>query len=755
MLQSIPTASAITSLARLARVASALAAAAAIGLRPAALAAQIPEHQGEIEGLVRAADSGAPLPGSTVSILGLRQRATTHADGSFHLTSVAPGTYVVTVDRLGYRPVSEEVVVGEESAYVVFQLEPSPLQIAGLVVTGTLTERSARETLRPVNVMAGDELQRRLQGTVAATLSAEPGLATTGMGPATARPVIRGLSGDRVLMLEDGVRVGDVSAGGGDHATALDPASAQRIEVVRGPAALLYGSNALGGVVNVIRDEVPSFVPHHPTGSATLQTRTISSSYAGSAFTQLPIAERIPVRVELSGRTSGDLTTPAGTLQNTRAESWGAGGGASYVSEWGHAGGAFRYYANDYGIPGGFVGGHPEGVRVEMERASSKLQGVLDRRTGPFESIEVDATYTWYRHSEIEPPDILGTFFKLRTLSTDVLARHGELGPFSGGAIGARASGEDFVFRGELSTPDSRRYTAAAYAFEEIEVGRVTLEAGARYDWVRADPLEEDPASPIGAIRDRTFNAASGSLGLLVDAGGGISLGASVARAFRTPDIPELYSEGPHLAAYVYEIGNPSLGTEVGTGLDAFARLSTRTVEAEVAGFYNDISGYVYGEETGEISPGGLPVYQFRGNDAVLKGFEGSVDWRAIGDLVVQGTASYVRGALAETDRPLPLIPPLQGRLALEYAPTSWFARAEAELAARQDRVGEFETETPGYAVFHLSAGLRFNLGGRLNVLTLGVENLTDEVYRNHLSRVKEIMPEAGRGLSVSYRVVF
>lgn len=732
-----------------------LIAAAAVAFHPSALAAQIPEHEGEIEGVVQAADTGEPLPGSTVSILGLRQRATTHADGSFHLTSVAPGTYTVTVDRLGYRPASEEVVVGEESAYVVFRLEPSPLQISGLVVTGTLSERSAREALRPVNVVAGDELQRRLQGTVAATLASEPGLATTGMGPATARPVIRGLSGDRVLMLEDGVRVGDVSPGGADHATALDPASAQRIEVVRGPAALLYGSNALGGVVNVIREEVPSFVPHHPTGSATLQTQTVNSTYAASTFTQLPITEHLPVRVEVSGRTSGDLKTPAGTLENTQADTWGAGAGTSYVSEWGHVGGAFRYYGSDYGIPGGFVGGHPEGVLVEMERASSKVQGVLDEQTGPFESIELDATYTWYRHSEIEPPDIIGTFFKLRTLSTDVLARHGELGPFSAGAIGARASGEDFIFRGELSTPDSRRYTAALYAFEEMDFGRVTVEAGARYDWVRADPLEEDLASPIGAIRERTFNAASGSLGLLLDAGAGVALGASVARAFRTPDISELFSAGPHLAAYVYEIGNPSLGTEVGTGFDAFVRLSTEVVEAEVAGFYNDLSGYVYGEETGEISSVGLPVYQFKGNDAVLKGFEGSLDWRAVGNLVVQGTASYVHGTLQETDRPLPLIPPLQGRVALEYAPTSWFARAEAQLAARQDRVGEFETETPGYAVFHLSAGLRLTLGGRLNVLTVGIENLTDEVYRNHLSRVKEIMPEAGRGLSLTYRVVF
>ncbi|MEX2048985.1 MAG: TonB-dependent receptor, partial [Gemmatimonadota bacterium] len=150
-----------------------------------------------------------------------------------------------------------------------------------------------------------------------------------------------------------------------------------------------------------------------------------------------------------------------------------------------------------------------------------------------------------------------------------------------------------------------------------------------------------------------------------------------------------------------------------------------------------------------------LPIYQFRGNDARLEGFEGSLDVRIAGNLVFDGTTSYVRGDLSEGGGPLPLIPPLRSRLALEYAPATWFARMETELSAAQRRIGEFETTTDGYAVFHASAGVRLTIAGRLNVLTVSADNLTDEAYRNHLSRVKEIMPEAGRGLSVTYRVVF
>ncbi len=717
--------------------------------------AQEPEHDGEIEGLVRDAETGQPLAGSRVGLADGQNAAITHGDGSFHLIRISPGLHTILVERLGYASVNVEVEVGESSAFVIIELEPTPLDLGGLVVTGAVSSRGAEESLRPVSVMTGQDLQRRLQGTVAETLASEPGLAATTMGPATARPVIRGMSGDRVLMLEDGNRVGDVSGSGSDHATALNPGSARRIEVVRGPAALLYGSNALGGVINVIRDEVPSAVPHHVTGSATVQGQSVANALSGNTVIEAPLTSSVPLRFELSGRTSNDLATPIGPLRNTQADTWSASAGSAIVGDWGHVGGAFRAYSNEYGIPGGFVGGHVDGVRVEMERTSSKLRAQLRDPFGPFASVELNTVYTWYRHREIEPPGILGTLFKLQTVSGDVLARHEEWGPFSAGAMGVRTSFEDFEFGGGLFTPDSRRYTAAAYLFEEIDLDPIRIETGLRYDWVRADPRAASPSSTIGEIRERTFSAASGSLGVLYQASSAVIFGASVARAFRTPDINELYSEGPHLAAYSFEVGNPSLGTEVGTGVDVFVRLGSERLRAELTGFFNDISGYVYGEETGEISRVQLPIYQFQGNDARLTGFEAGLEWQVTGPLTLEGTASRVRGSLQETDEPLPLIPPLSGRIALEYDRPLWFARGESVVAARQDRIGDFETETDGYSVFHASAGVRLTVGGRLNVLTLSVENVTDQEYRNHLSRVKEIMPEAGRGVSITYRVVF
>ena len=736
-------------------LATGLAMAVAIALLPPAAHAQDPEHEGEIEGVVRDASTGGPLAGSFVSVVGTGTSAVTHGNGTFHLTGIEEGKYTLRIERLGYRAATIEVTVGEESPVVVVRLVSSPIALQRLVVTSTISERGAAEAIRPVGVMSGDDLQRRMDATVATTLASMPGLAAASLGPTVSQPVIRGLSGDRVTMLEDGTRTGDASNAGGDHTTAVDPSSARRIEVVRGPGALLYGGNALGGVINVIRDEIPSAVPHHVTGSTMLQTQSVTGSLAGSATAVFGLTDRIPMRVEFATRRTGDLRTPAGTLLNTDGELWTGGAGAAHVAGWGHLGASVRGYRNYYGIPGGFVGGHEQGVRVEMERTASKFRAEVERPAERLRNIRFDATHTWYRHREIEPPNLLGTRFEQEAASGDILGRHAEWGPFTAGAVGGRVSWETFGYGGSLYTPDTRRFKAAFYVLEEVDLGRLKFEWGLRYDWTGVDPRESDRQSDIGEIRDRSFHSLSGSLGFLYTPGAGLTLGASAARAFRAPDIGELYSEGPHLAAYVFEVGNPSLEGEVGMGLDAFLRFESDRFRAELTGFHNNITNYVYGEDTDRLSRVLLPIYQFQGNDAVFNGFEAGVDADLGRGLVLNAVASSVNGIIRDTDQPLPLVPPLKGHVALKYERPSWFIRAEAEMAARQDRIGEFETATDGFAVLNFGTGARVTLGGRLNVLTASLNNATNAQYRNHLSRVKEIMPEAGRGVSLTYRVVF
>jgi iron complex outermembrane receptor protein len=723
----------------------------------ASLRAQEPPetlHGNRIEGTVRDAE-GQPLAGVLLRIAELQRIEYSHEDGRWHFERLPTGSYTLVAERIGYGSRTVPFSIDESGELEIdLVLTPSAIDVQGFVVTGTADARSGDRVLRPVDVLAGQELSTRLQGTVAATLSNEPGLAQVTMGPATARPVIRGLGGDRVLMLEDGQRVGDVSAVSTDHATALDPAGATRIEVVRGPSALLYGSQALGGVINVIREEVPRSVHHEPHGDLRLQTETVNNAWVGAGSLLYGVGEHIGLRFEGSRRSAGNLATPEGALDNTGLTTTNLGAATSWVGERGYAGAGYRYYANDYGIPGGFVGAHPEGVNVEMRRHA--LRGESEwRDLGPIDRLEVNGVHTRYDHRELEDGGIVGTEYGLFTSAGEVRARHGGLGPSTGGTVGMRLQRESFAFGGSLSTPNTRRWTGSVYAFEEMQMDRMSLEAGVRWDRVITDVLQPDPDSDIGNVRDRTFDALSGSVGLLFEAAPGLRVGVTAARAFRAPDVNELYSEGPHLASYIFEVGNPDLDVEVGTGLDAFVRLDRERIKAELAVFRNAISGYLYPRDTGELSRVQLPIFQFTGADALMLGFEGSASVAWTSRLASQATLSYVRGTIRESDEPLPLIPPLNGRVDLRWESPDWFSGAEVRWASSQNRLGAFETATDGYALIGFSAGWRAIWGGRLHTFTLRLDNLTDAVYRNHLSRTKELMPEAGRGLSFVYRVVY
>ena len=289
---------------------------------------------------------------------------------------------------------------------------------------------------------------------------------------------------------------------------------------------------------------------------------------------------------------------------------------------------------------------------------------------------------------------------------------------------------------------------------EGIQLDPVSIEVGLRYDRVELEPNGEE-LFDIGHIRARSFGAVSGSLGALLRMRGQLTVGASVGRPLRTPDVHDLYSEGPHLAANLFDVGNPSLETEAGLGVEVFGRVTGRRLSAEVTWFRDSISEYVFPQATGELSRVRLPIYQFVGEDAVMTGFESVCGWTMPAGFRLEAVASYVQGTIRSTNEPLPFTRPLEGRPAVGYSPVDWFVEAEARMAGSQEWTGRFEQPTDGYAILGLSGGMRLTFAGRLHVVTFHIENLGDTEYRNHLSRVKEIMPEAARAPNVSYRIVF
>lgn len=714
----------------------------------------IEADSGRIHGQVVDAADGSPVPGAQVRLVQLGRGDVTHRDGTFHITHVPAGRFTLVVERIGYsREVREITLADGDSVFLHVRLQFSPIQLSGVVATGAVASRLSEDALQVTTLLGEQELVRRMDATIASTLENQAGLAAVSTGPATARPIIRGLGGDRILMLEDGERVGDLSASSPDHAVAIDPITARQIEVVRGPASLLYGSNALGGVVNVIRHDIPTSRSDRLHGAVSVQGQTANRGVAAGGHMTTSVGP-VAFRLEGSSRTAGDLRTPLGTLDNSGIETHNIAVGAALVHPLGHTGGAYRFFDSSYGVPG-YEGGHEHGVTVRMRRHSVRGESLVRPRSGPFRSVEFDATYNHYHHEELEHGGILGGEFGLLTASANLVARHEALGPLSNGAVGIQTNWSDFAAGGSIETPPANEYALAVFFLEEFDLSPVTLQFGARYDWRRVVPEEIDDHSEIGVIRERDFGAWSASLGALYDLGEGIAIGASIGRAFRTPSASELYSEGPHLATYSFEIGNPDLEAETGLGIDLFARVHRDRFKGEIAVFRNAIENYIYPRNTGATSRTDLPVYQHVGEDAVLAGLEGSAEWRALTNLVVDATASYVRGTLTRTDEPLPMIPPLNGRVGARYETPRYFLGAGWKAAARQDRIGEFETPTDGYHVFDAFVGVRWALGGQVHTLTLRVDNLTDTVYRDHLSRIKAIMPQAGRNATLMLRANF
>jgi iron complex outermembrane recepter protein len=326
---------------------------------------------------------------------------------------------------------------------------------------------------------------------------------------------------------------------------------------------------------------------------------------------------------------------------------------------------------------------------------------------------------------------------------------------------------------GFTGSRSARAHSIAGFAYEELAAGGWRLQGGARYDWTRVVPHDLTPIRLDGRevpVRARTFGAVSGSVAALREVHPGWTLGVSLARAFRTPTVEELFSDGPHLGDFSYDVGNPDLAAETGVGAEVLLRAALPRVRVEASVFRNAIRGYVHHRPTGETDPRffRFPVFEARGEDARFVGAEGSVQWEPVRHVVVDGSAAWVRASLAGSGDPLPAIPPLNGRLGVRYDPGRWFATAAWQGAGAQNRVAPAlpdpvgagpplvpERRTPGYGLLHAGAGLRWMRGARFHTLTLSADNLTDAEWRDHLSRIKDVAPQPGLNLQVLYRVAF
>ena len=713
---------------------------------------------GALAGHVVDAGNGEPIGWATVVVEGFDHHRVSDERGYFLFPILTVGQYVLQTLHVGYRDARFEVhVAAGDTAHVDLKIGHRAFAVDETKIQG--------EHLRPVSpleepevVFSGGKLRQNLGRTIAETIDYEPGIAQRSMGPAPSRPVLRGLGGDRLLMLEDGERTGDLSATSSDHAVAIEPMTTERIEVMRGPETMLYGSNALGGVVNVVRNYVPRERPERLGGSFSWQGESVNSGLSSGLLLQRAVGSFV-LRVDGSARAAGDVATPRGRLRNTDIETNSASLGASIVRPWGYIGAAGGVYRSEYGIPPDPVAGHPDGVAIDLERRHVEVRGEWLSGAAWAESIRAHHVYSRYEHGEFEASGALGAEFGALTHNGGVQARLTDMGKFKNGVFGSWYEYRNYAAAGLNFTPAAEEYAGAAYLYQEWDRGAWAANAALRFDARRVEPRQARTSRTVGAIETRYFSGLSGGFSGQYSAEKHLVLGATLMRTFRAPGIEELFSEGPHLAAYAYEVGNGSLHGERGMGLELFVDYHPTGGHVHVALFRNDIDGYIFPKNTGERSlrRADLFLYQTVGLRALMYGAELAFEKEIGRRWQTLGTFSYVNGRLTDLgDEPMPRLPPLQGRVGLEYKRGDALQLGSGlRLAAAQKRLGPFEEPTDAHIVLDLSGQYYIHWRGHLHTWAITLENASDAVYSKHLNRVKGILPEPGRNMRLLHKVFF
>ncbi|HET6681316.1 MAG TPA: TonB-dependent receptor [Gemmatimonadaceae bacterium] len=719
----------------------------------------------DLIGVVR--DSlGAPLHNAQVIVAEVGRTTTTDRAGEFRIRGLPAGSYHLTVVMLGFAPAHVAATLPESGNAVRVEvvMRPTLLRLSGVVVTASPVGADPLAITQSTIEVSGAALAQNLGPSVAHTLASQPGMSVRYNGPSAALPVIRGMTGERILVLQDGERAGDLSAASTDHGLTIDPIAADRIEVVRGPASLLYGNNALGGVINVISNDIPTSIPNHLEGRAGVQTESAMPGAALSATVTQPLGEHVAVSVRGNYRRAQDVRVGgSGTLPNTDSE--GSGGLASlgYVGERATVGAAFKAEMFEYGVPSA-PDAEESGIRLDGHRTQASLRSTYDLRSVHVPLIKVDGTAQWYTHDEIESDGAIGTTFELRTQTANASAKT-QFGRWVG-AIGAQALFKQYEAEGEEAlTPGARSTSGGAFIYQEVplttsardESHTPRLQLGARYDRYRI--VSSDGGAQFGPATSRTFDNVSGSVGLSLPLGRGITLSGSAARAFRAPTVEELFANGFHAATNTFERGNPDLEAETNAGVDGVLRVQSGTKSLQLSGYWNRVNDYIalapeapITVDQDALAPEARARYVQQ--DATLTGFEAQAEAELFPRVVVGLMADAVRGTFAD-DTPLPFMPAARVGGSARWTSGAWELGGDVRHAFRQRDPGPLEFRAESYTVAGLSLSFNIVGGDRAHSITLRADNLGDVRYRDATSRIKAYAFNPGRSVNLMYRVLF
>lgn len=744
-------------------------------LFPARLQAQT------VTGTVQSA--GNPVVGATVRLLELDRIARTGAQGQFTFPDVPKGIYRVFVGVTGYASATDTVRVTSDTVRISFSIRESATQLKEVVVSASPVARTSDEQYQSTASKSLVEFQNSPGMSFAEKISDLPGVTVRSNGSAPSRPILRGLGDNEVLVLENGLRMGDLATFDPAHATPIEAIGVSQIEVVRGPATILYGPSTIGGLVNVITDIVPSVSDHPISGTATLEGNSVSTEGAGyinSVYSQGNQAFRLSagaVRSHNIRIPSGNYTDPGtGAVFNldrmpqTFDRSGEAGLGYAYQSNFGTIGIGGKHYETNYGIPGvppnpDFVNVPPTTSRIAQHRNTIEFRSLFNSGFSFVNRVKLNASYNDYNHSEFPTAqdasgvsDPQANHFHKRQFNGVLQLQHRPLGKLQG-TLGLWTNIEDLTIAGdEPLGPNSLTSGFAGYAYEEyVPTENSRLQAGLRYDYnkiqTHPDPQSTDPAFQTLNV-SRLSNALTASLGAMQQFTPHLTGSFSLARSFRAPTVQELFANGLDAASGTFSIGTADLGPETGLGVDASLKGDFTNASFEISPYLNNINHFIFGFLRGDTIQS-FPVRQFTATDARLWGFDASVSVQPAQYFALKAGADYVNAEDTRQNVPLPFIPPLRGLLRATYQDPIYMGMIETRVAAKQTRLGEGDTPTPGYAVVNLGVGLRLTRQRLVHNISLHCDNVFNRIYRDNLSVIKDFIPQPARGFRLSYQAMY
>jgi len=714
-----------------------------------------------VTGTVKSARSNKPLQSANVIIENTNLGTFTDEDGRFTVRDIQSSEVSVKISMIGFVDTTLSVRTNEKTYDLgeIF-LKTNILQLSNIDVHAH--DDLAQANLLSDVLLSGKEMQEKMYGSIAQTLQNEIGIAIQSMGQATTRPILRGYSGDRFLITKNGIKTGDLSHSSADHAMSLDLGGVERIEVFRGPRALLFGSNTIGGVVNIEKNSLSS---QKLSQSRSYFTSGIDSGNKGlfSSYSIESPWRKNNIRFSIQNRKTNNQITPKGVLENTAINNTEGFLGISRIGDDRRATFSFERVLMDYGIPGS-PEGHINGVDLKLSKNTQELNYHQDIDFRGFETLNIDQSFIFYSHSEYESSSSAPAV----RLSQNILSLKSNL-------VGkTKELGSSFDFRyfsagGFYWTPNTTEIKMSLFGLQENELlGFATqLSFRAEQSFISPEVKTKFSNLEVEDVVNKQFSFISFA-GTAVKEWQNWQWSNTIMRTGKTPDIESLYSDGPHLGSYSYEIGNPYLELEKTLGFESSLQYAKNRFSLLMNGYYNQSpsyhqyikkgDGYKPGAdwiEWGSGAAGWLYIYEMKGVKSEISG--GEIQASYLGkNMDINADFSFVRGLDKTNNTNLSFMPADKFQLTLSTKESrDLTASIRFTEGFEQSRLGEFETITPGYSLIDIYGSYSFGSSNGNHRLIFNVNNILDEEYYNHLSKIKTIMPEFGRRISLQYRYLF